>query len=76
VNEAAVQVYQWLNGIMPCTGDPWVEISNLDYSIMNKLNMTFGHCFAAHLKAEAQYFMKCNVYINIFPYLSYLYILH
>ena len=22
VNEAAVQVYQWLNGIMPCTGDP------------------------------------------------------
>ena len=22
VNEAAVQVYKWLIGIMPCTGDP------------------------------------------------------
>ena len=44
VNEAADQVYPWLNGIMPCTGDPWVESSNPDYSIMNKLYMTFGHC--------------------------------
>ena len=25
VNEAAVQVYMWLNGIRPCTGDPYVE---------------------------------------------------
>ena len=30
VNEAAVQDYKWLNGIMPCTGDPYVESLNPD----------------------------------------------
>jgi hypothetical protein len=30
VNEAAVQVYMWLNGVMPCTGDPEVESTKPD----------------------------------------------
>ena len=51
----AVQECQWLNGIMPCSGDPKVECMNPYKTIMKKLNMTFCLCHSFKKQNIEQY---------------------